>query len=230
MTDARNRYDTTLDLETVNSNSVIVGQIKPGSRVMEFGPSYGRLTRHLKQTMGCAVTIIEFDEAAGRETAQFAAQAYIGPQAGHIEGYAWLQREDLSQYDYFVFADVLEHLIYPWQVLKQIQARMKPSAQVLVSVPNLGYCGLLYELVQQRFDYRATGLLDYTHLRYFTHHNLSKMLEQIGLRVVFANNILLPVEQSEFKGSETQIPAAVREYIDQQEGAAVYQYVFGLMK
>jgi O-antigen biosynthesis protein len=230
MTQARNFYDVPLDLESNNSNSVIIGRIKPGSRVLEFGPSYGRMTRHLHQQMACEVTIVELDEAAGKQAATFAKRAYIGPTDGHIEGYTWLQREDLTQYDYFIFADVLEHLIYPWQVLKQIQARMRPTARVIVSVPNLGYHGLLFDLVQQKFDYRATGLLDHTHLRFFTHQNLGRMVDQIGLKIVDAEHICVPLESSEFKDAGQTLPPAVRDYIKAQLGADIYQFVVVLAK
>jgi O-antigen biosynthesis protein len=225
MTQPRSHYDATLDLTTINSNSVIVERISNGSKVLEFGPAHGRMTRHLKQNMGCSVTIVELDEAMGKHAAEFATKAYIGNPNGHVESYVWLQQEDLSQYDYFVFADVLEHLIYPWQVLKQIQARMRPDAKIMLSVPNLGYKGLLYELVQQRFDYRATGLLDHTHLRFFTHHNLGRMVEQVGLKIIDGEHICCELADTEFKDTGHDLPASVREFIDTQVGADIYQFV-----
>ncbi len=230
MTDTRGRYDAPLDLNTTNSASVIVERVKPGSKVMEFGPAHGRMTRYMKEVIACDITIVEMDGAAGQQASQYANKAYVGPVNGNIEGYEWLKTERLELYDTFIFADVLEHLVTPWQVLKQIEARMKPGAQVIVSVPNIGYYGLLYELVQQKFDYRAVGLLDHTHLRFFTHNTLGKMVDQVGFKIVDAANIALDISYTEFNGAGQNLPPAVRDFIAAQIGAEIYQFVVVLNK
>lgn len=104
-------YDFSLDLDTVNTMSVLIGWIKSDSKILEFGPASGRLTKYLKEEKNCAVTIVEMDESSGKIAAQYAKRAYLGKEEGNIENFYWAK--DPSLYDYIVFADVLEHLSDP---------------------------------------------------------------------------------------------------------------------
>src|SRR5579885_23552 len=109
------KYDFTLDMETRNSNSVILQGIKPGSTVLEVGCAHGRMTKYLKETLNCSVDIIEIDEEAGKVACEWACRAWLGPERGDIEN--GILQELSIRYDYIVFADVLEHLVHPEKVL-----------------------------------------------------------------------------------------------------------------
>ncbi len=80
------------------------------------------------------------------------------------------------RYDCIVCADVLEHLKTPERVLTQCKELLKPGGRLIVSVPNAGYCGLVAELMQGEFRYRREGILDNTHLRFFTRKSLAPVL------------------------------------------------------
>ena len=99
-------YDFSLDLESVNTMSVINGWIKEGSRILEFGPANGRLTKYLKEEKNCQMTIVEIDGETGREASAFAEKAYLGEE-GDIEKFKWTA--ETEPFDYIIFADVLEH-------------------------------------------------------------------------------------------------------------------------
>ena len=67
-----NKYDCTLNLSSHNSLSIILHQIVPGSKILEIGPSTGRMTRYLKETLNCDVWIIECDREAFEIARQYA--------------------------------------------------------------------------------------------------------------------------------------------------------------
>jgi GT2 family glycosyltransferase/SAM-dependent methyltransferase len=86
--------------------------------------------------------------------------------------------------DCVLLADVLEHLYDPWDALLRIKPLLSEDAQVLVSLPNARNLWLLNELASGRFPYAAEGLLDITHIRWFTRVEMEKMLRETGYRVV----------------------------------------------
>lgn len=91
---------------------------------------------------------------------------------------------DGRTFDCIVFNDVLEHMVDPWAALRAARASLNPGGAVVASIPNLRYFLVLYRLVVERdFTYVADGVLDRTHLRFFTHRTASAMFEQCGLRV-----------------------------------------------
>ena len=88
-------------------------------------------------------------------------------------------------YDCLIFGDILEHLIDPWTVLRQFVALLSPHGHVVASIPNLRHYKILRDLVLRgRFTYRDAGILDATHLRFFTLHEMERLFSSAGLRVV----------------------------------------------
>ena len=77
--------------------------------------------------------------------------------------------------------DVLEHLSDPWNVLKRVQSKLADGGSIVVSLPNLRYYPVLKALVQSGdFEYVTQGVLDRTHLRFFTKKSMKRMLEECG--------------------------------------------------
>lgn len=71
-----------------------------------------------------------------------------------------------QRYDVIVCADVLEHLKDPQRLLSQCENLLEFNGQLITSVPNVGYCGLVADLIEGDFRYRSEGLLDSSHLRF----------------------------------------------------------------
>lgn len=87
-------------------------------------------------------------------------------------------------FDLVCLFDVLEHLVNPWQLLSGLTRVVAPDAQVLVSLPNVSNIALLYDALHGHWRYRKWGLLDFTHLRFFTDFDARKMFYQTGYRVL----------------------------------------------
>lgn len=91
---------------------------------------------------------------------------------------------DKESYDLVLCLDVLEHMQDPWAALARIRRLLKPSGQVVVSLPNVrNFRVVLPLLLRGRWDYARTGLLDITHIRFFTRATAIEMLEQAGFSV-----------------------------------------------
>lgn len=86
--------------------------------------------------------------------------------------------------DCLIFADVLEHLVDPWATLTTWRARCAPNAWAVMSIPNVSHTSVVSGLQRGRFEYAEEGLLDRTHLRFFTRLSACAMVEGAGFEIV----------------------------------------------
>ena len=90
----------------------------------------------------------------------------------------------LGKFDTIIFADVLEHLAWPVGILKKYADLLKPEGTIIVSLPNVGLWSVRLGLLFGRFRYQDSGVLDRTHLRFFTRRSAIEMLRSAGFRPV----------------------------------------------
>jgi 2-polyprenyl-3-methyl-5-hydroxy-6-metoxy-1,4-benzoquinol methylase len=88
------------------------------------------------------------------------------------------------RFDAIIFADVLEHLAWPIGILRGYLDLLKEGGSVIVSLPNVGLWSVRLNLLLGRFRYEETGVLDRTHLRFFTRRTAREMIESTGLEIV----------------------------------------------
>ena len=87
-------------------------------------------------------------------------------------------------FDCVVFNDSLEHLADPWAVLGQLKAKLSPEATIVASIPNIRYFHVIKQLLQEAdFEYAPYGVLDKTHLRFFTKKSMQRLFTESGYRV-----------------------------------------------
>lgn len=91
--------------------------------------------------------------------------------------------EGWSDFDCLVIGDVLEHLVDPWTVLKDLPQWLAPGAQVLASIPNIQHWTAIRALMNGEWDYTDEGLFDRTHLRFFTRKTIEAMFAAAGLQI-----------------------------------------------
>ncbi len=224
------KYDFPLELDTKNSLSVIIKFIHEKSRILEFGPANGRLTKYLKNELNCIVDIVEIDLKAGSEASKFANISCIGNEEGNIENYKWFSRLKDEQYDFIIFADVLEHLYYPARVLEKCKQLLKNNGHIIVSIPNIAHNSIIIELINNKFMYTSVGLLDNTHIRFFTEESFLSMIKNIDLQLVFEEAITAQVGETEAPVNYQMVESGLAKYLKTRNKGNVYQYIFGLQK
>ncbi|HEY0828707.1 MAG TPA: bifunctional glycosyltransferase family 2 protein/class I SAM-dependent methyltransferase [Bacilli bacterium] len=103
-------------------------------------------------------------------------------------------------FDYIIFADVLEHLNDPWSVLKNLLPYLKEDGKMLASIPNVMHYSLIHSLLSGYWTYTDSGLLDRTHLRFFTFHEIKNMFRDAGFQMLEINQVILNTtnEQEQF--------------------------------
>lgn len=86
-------------------------------------------------------------------------------------------------FDYIIFGDVLEHLFEPDKVLKRIKPYMKKDASLLISIPNVMSATVIIPLLCGNFQYEDSGILDRTHVKFYTLYTIVKLLEECGYKI-----------------------------------------------
>jgi len=87
-------------------------------------------------------------------------------------------------FDLLIAADVLEHLYNPWRVMDFLRSFLKKNGKVLLSFPNTQNINLIANLIQGNWTYEKYGLLDATHIRFFTWNEIEKLLQGTGYRIL----------------------------------------------
>ena len=169
-------YERLIDFSDRNdTHARMIEMVGTGKKVVDFGCWTGFVARELKKR-GCYVTGIEIDPEAAEE-ARSVCDRVIVADLDTIDLAAALQGEE---YDVGLFGDVIEHLKEPARLLAQMRDMLSSGGCIVVSVPNIAHASIRLMLLQGRFDYADTGILDDTHLKYYTRRSIGDLLEACG--------------------------------------------------
>jgi SAM-dependent methyltransferase len=200
-----------LHLQALNHDYVPAGLLEltpyPPSLVLDVGCFCGAVGAWLKQKYPQArvVGVEPLDEAA--RIAQSRLDAVL---VGKFEDVA-LSTAGIGpgQVDVIVLADVLEHMYDPWHALCTLRPLLRPEGVVLASIPNLRNLGILEQLAQGDFNYTEAGLLDITHIRFFTRRGVERLFEETGYRIEFMTSNLEPRYRSMVDSLNGPLPANI---------------------
>lgn len=174
--------DADMHLQTLDPNYApdgLLEMVNPApKRVLDLGCFCGGSGRWLKQRFpDCEVIGIEMLDKA----AAMAAQIYDQVIVGTFEQVDF-EKEGLKpgSFDAIIAADVLEHIYNPWQALQRLKPLLAPGGAIYVSLPNVRNLNVLSALASGQWRYEGAGILDITHIRFFTLAQASEMLSQTG--------------------------------------------------
>lgn len=203
-----------------SSQALELELIGPDRRVLDVGCATGFLGKALA-AQGCSVSGIEFDPLAAAEARDhldvvIEADLNVSPIGDLFPG---------QHFDAIVFGDILEHLVDPDAVLRSAIPLLAAGGAVVISVPNVTHGSVRLALLQGRWDYRETGLLDRTHLRFFTRKSTLRMVGDAGLHVTSLWGTVLDPLACEVEIDDESLPGTVVDWVRHQPDALTYQFV-----
>jgi 2-polyprenyl-3-methyl-5-hydroxy-6-metoxy-1,4-benzoquinol methylase len=145
--------------------------------VLDVGCGPGYLGAELKRRGVARVVGIELNPAAAKLASERLDEILVCD----------IETEELpyadGSFDCLVYGDILEHLIDPWALLRAHRRLVREDGKIIVSMPNIGYWGVIRELLRGRWEYTTFGTMDATHLRFGTLQTIKGMCEQGGFRI-----------------------------------------------
>lgn len=224
------KYRTNVRLNDSNSShSIIARQITTslpnGGRILDLGCAAGDLGGLLTE-QGFEVTDIDRDS----ELLSLAHDRLANTLKADFESESWVQAlQDLSgneMFDAVVLSNILEHVTEPASLLSKAKNFLAPNGLLLVSVSNVAHGALRLSLLQGRWKYTDEGLLDATHLRFFTLNSAVDLIQSTGLNISKLHATSVEVLETEIPLDDAALPSSFIEWVRDQDGASDYQYVF----
>ena len=217
-------YERDIDASERTSLSVLARHIPAGARVLDLGCGSGAIGRFLAARDGPAAGPIDGLTLSGEE-ARRAAPHYRRVEVADLDTCELPALFAPGGYDIIVCADVLEHLRLPQRIMNQCRQLLAADGRALLSVPNAGYAGLVAELMAGEFRYRPEGLLDETHLRFFTRRTLMRFLRDHGWVAEQVDAVQRPLPDSEFRVAFDALPPAMARHLLALADALTYQFI-----
>lgn len=156
------------------AHRLIYDKVESESNVLDVGCATGYFAKKLKEKK-CKVWGVEIDSLAARKARKYCNKVFVGdvekeqslPFSKHF-------------FDYILFMDLLEHLKNPSNTLQLVKPYLKKEGKIIISVPNIAFLSIRLALLRGKFSYQKLGIMDETHLRFFTKKTLFDMLEKNG--------------------------------------------------
>lgn len=182
----------------------LAGRITEGARIIDVGCGTGVITEIIKNKLKADIIGIEPDKS----------RADLAKKRGLkvINNYLSLKlKNELGLFDYVIFADVLEHMPNPAEVVLVAREMLKPRGSILISVPNAVHIFNRVDLLKGVFNYEDCGIMDATHLRWFTRNSLKGFVERLGFKTIHQDYTVMPGLPSYQKRSPfRQLPPNLR--------------------
>ncbi|MEH6820656.1 MAG: class I SAM-dependent methyltransferase [Dietzia psychralcaliphila] len=159
-----------------------MGKFIPGgaSSILEVGCASGGFALTIRDELGSDCKVFGIDAVEHQVESARALGAFDHVDHGYFPGGLSSQSR---RYDVIVFNDVLEHVVDPWELLRSAREYLSPGGQIVASIPNVQFLPNVVGLLRGRWEYVNEGILDRTHVRFFTRSSMVALFEEAGFGV-----------------------------------------------
>ena len=220
------KYLYNFDKHGDNVPAYVLKQVGDSKKILEIGAGPGSITRVLFQ-QGHKVTAVEIDPEAIKLLTPFCERVVNCD----LNDNSWVDQNFCKEkFDVVLITDVLEHLVNPWSTLKNIETLIDKDGFILASVPNASHLGVLASLLTQDFDYKETGLLDKTHIRFFCLDNIQKLFKSADLKITNGSFIYQDPSETNLKSSWEKLSLIERFVLSRRKEGFVFQVLVKAVK
>lgn len=179
----RTKYDTN---EAENTHLYLTSQmIENNSHILEIGCSTGYFSLHLQEDKNCNVLALDISEQSVEITSAQGINAIVADvENSEIMELLQSYTDKNGKFDCITCNDVIEHLKYPEILLQRMKGFLKTDGYMIISVPNIAFWKIRFGLLFGNFDYTEVGILDNTHLKFFTIKSFKEFVVKNGYKIV----------------------------------------------
>jgi SAM-dependent methyltransferase len=170
------RYDD-VAIDPWETSGLLRKRMPKAVRVLDVGCGTGSMTVEINKDLGNEVVGVEPDSARANLAKERGLNVVLG-----VADPGFFQSS--GKFDVIVFSDVLEHLPSPAETIELAAQALAPNGRILASIPNVAHWTVRVRLLFGKFDYAQSGIMDATHLRWFTAKTVKELFERCGLEVV----------------------------------------------
>ena len=214
-------YRFSFDPDSDHAGAQILRLIGKSKDVLEIGAGPGSIARPLVELGGCRVTALEIDPRSVSILKKFCEHVV----QADLNDPSWAKGLPRAKFDAVVIADVLEHLYDPWSTLRQARDLVNDEGCVIISIPHASHAGIIACLLAEDFRYDDCGLLDKTHIRFFSMKNVQDLFEGAGLKIVDARFVIKHPAETELADVWRALSDDQRSLLEAQPHSNVYQIV-----
>lgn len=204
----------------------IMQWIKPGEDILDVGCSSGYFGEQLMRLRNATVWGLELDHSDAIKAKK---RGYQEVYEGDLDTFDWTALGG-KKFNSILFVDVLEHVKDPLAVLEAAQKLLKPGGFIYISTPNIAHISVRVELLEGNFDYESTGILDSTHLRFFTTKNIIKLFHDAGMEIIHRDATVNDVPDGQVKARLKKLglePTAQFNELLKSNEARAFQHIIG---
>jgi 2-polyprenyl-3-methyl-5-hydroxy-6-metoxy-1,4-benzoquinol methylase len=214
-------YHTSINPDEENdAHSSLLRMVGFNKRVLEAGCASGHVSEALSG-QGCSVVGIEIDSTVVLPAHQWVERVIVG---NFDDGELWKELEG-EFFDAVIFGDVLEHLKDPLATLQESMKHLHDSGAVIISVPNIAHADVKIALLKGKFPYADSGLLDRTHIHFFTKESLLELVKEAGLVPIEFVRVTVPAFATEIGVTRDGVDEHVVDAILADRESETYQFV-----
>jgi len=191
-----------------------------GKNVLELGAASGHVTVELRKR-GNRVTAVEID-ISNRDLLSQAAEKVIITDLDRLDLVEKLQGE---KFDVIIAGDVLEHTTRSGLILIQLQELLKEGGYVVASIPNIAHGDVRLTLLEGNFPYAESGLLDKTHLQFFTRSSVKELFNDNGFEIAEIYHTVVALGQTELQVNISSFDKDIVDFVRNAKDSNVYQFI-----
>ena len=214
------RYSYPIDTESESTAARVIRRVGHNKRVLELGCAAGHMSAALRER-GCQVVGVELDPALAAHAAQVCERVIVG-DLDALDLEAELAGDS---FDVIVAADVLEHLRQPGRLLRRLRPCLRSGGYLVISMPNVAHGSVRLALLGGEFPYQDLGLLDRTHLRFYTYASLEQLLADADFAIGHLERVLGGIVGAEVPWDQAAVPSDVVQTLEQDTEALTYQFI-----
>ena len=219
------KYKRELDLGMENNSlSLMFNHITENSVVLDVGCACGDLGVALKNIKYAEVYGLDYNQDSvemAKKTGAY--KEVLRVDLDQINGESFPQYR--SKFDFIVCGDILEHLRNPKFVLNVLKLCLKQGGSIIASIPNIAHMSIKANLLLNNFDYTPTGLLDKTHIHFFTYKSIAELLSSAGLTVDACDFTMFDKIGTQQNDPYPFLPNEIQKFLFKDYHSYVLQYV-----
>lgn len=181
-------HNADFDVRRLNENNIDriqFAMLPENSTVLEIGCATGFMSAYLQNQMGCTVTGVELNPAqaaVAREHCRYLIEGNIATAS--VQAQLDTHVAEKGKFAVVFMSQVIEHIAAPQDLLTRIRDWIMPGGCLVVSTCNVAHWRIRLNVMLERWEYTDYGILDRTHLRFFTVHSFRRLLQECGFNIV----------------------------------------------